>query len=245
MLRIRALSRSLVLEYALVMASARVDIISIGCLSKNLIWGEQSAVRTPHATTTLLRVGKRHILVDPGLPPAVLAARLYERTGLKPDKIDTVFLTNFRPAHRAGVSLFTHAKVLICEAERETVRPGLERIKQELGDESDEARVIDRELAILDATQVADDKIAEGIDLFPLPGFTAGTCGLLISQPTMTILVAGDAIPTQEHFLVTQALPGSFDVAKVGESMREVYEIADLVVPGHDNIFVNPRMQGM
>jgi hypothetical protein len=27
--------------------------------------------------------------------------------------------------------------------------------------------------------------------------------------------------------------------------MREVYEIADLIVPGHDNIFVNPRMHGM
>lgn len=222
-----------------------MDIISIGCLSKNLIWGEQSAVRTPHATTTLIRVGKRHILVDPGLPPAVLGARLYERTGLKPEKIDTVFLTNFRPAHRAGVSLFTKAKVLMSEVERETVRPGLEAIRKELGEESAEARVIDQELAILDATQVAPDKIAEGVDLFPLPGFTAGTCGLLVAQATMTILVAGDAIPTQEHFLATQALPGSANVAQVGESMREVYEIADLVVPGHDNIFVNPRMQGM
>lgn len=222
-----------------------MDIISIGCLSKNLIWGEQSTVRTPHATTTLIRVGKRYILVDPGLPPAVVGARLYERTGLKPEKIDTVFLTNFRPAHRAGVSVFTKAKVLMSEVERETVRPGLERLKEEMGEESAEARVIDQELAILDVTQVAPDKIAEGVDLFPLPGFTAGTCGLLVAQATMTILVAGDAIPTQEHFLATQALPGSADVAQVGESMREVYEIADLVVPGHDNIFVNPRMQGM
>lgn len=227
------------------MASARLDVISIGCLSRNLLWGEQSAQRTPHATTTLIRVGKRHILVDPGLPPAIIGARLYERTGLKPEQIDTIFLTNFRPAHRAGVSAFTKAKVLVSEVERETVRPGLEKIKEQLGEESDEAKVIDRELALLDATAVADDKIAEGIDLFPLPGYTSGTCGLLVSLPATTILIAGDAVPTQEHFLATQALPGSASVEQVGESMREVYEIADLVVPGHDNLFINPRTQGM
>lgn len=227
------------------MASARLDIISIGCLSRNLLWGEQSAVRTPHATTTLIRTGKRHILVDPGLPPAIIGARLYERTGLKPEKIDTVFLTNFRPAHRAGVSVFTNAMVLISEREKEMIRPGLEKIKEQLGEESDEARVIDHELALLDAMQVAEDKIAEGIDLFPLPGYTPGTCGLLVALPAVTILVAGDAVPTQDHFLATQALPNSASVEQVGESMREVYEIADLVVPGHDNIFINPRMQGM
>jgi hypothetical protein len=29
------------------------------------------------------------------------------------------------------------------------------------------------------------------------------------------------------------------------EAMAEVYEIADLIVPGHDNIFPNPRSQGI
>ncbi len=82
------------------MPLVRVDVISIGCLSRNLLWGEQESLRTPHATTTLIRAGKRHILVDPGLPAPVIGARLYERTGLKPEQIDTVFLTNYRPAHR-------------------------------------------------------------------------------------------------------------------------------------------------
>ena len=50
------------------MASARFDIISIGTLSRNRLWNETAAVRTPHATTTLIRTGSRHILVDPGLP---------------------------------------------------------------------------------------------------------------------------------------------------------------------------------
>src|SRR5437660_1625976 len=79
------------------MASPRFDIISIGTLSRNILWNEPQPVRTPHATTTLVRVGKRNILVDPALPAIVLGARLLERAGLRPEQIDTVFLTNFRP----------------------------------------------------------------------------------------------------------------------------------------------------
>lgn len=202
-------------------------------------------MRTPHATTVLIRTGKRNILVDPGLPAPIIAARLYERTGLSPGQIDTVFLTNFRPAHRAGLGAFSTAKLLIHEPERESLRPELERMREAMGVESGDAKVIDQELAILDSLENAPDKLGTGIDLFPLPGFTPGTCGLLISLVTSTILIAGDAVPTQEHFLAMQLLPESADLKQAGESMREVYEIADLIIPGHDNLFLNPRTQGI
>jgi hypothetical protein len=58
-------------------------------------------------------------------------------------------------------------------------------------------------------------------------------------------LIAGDAVPTQDHFLAGQVLPDAHDIAAAQESMREVYEIADLIVPGHDNLFLNPRTQGL
>jgi glyoxylase-like metal-dependent hydrolase (beta-lactamase superfamily II) len=202
-------------------------------------------VRTPHATTTLIRTGKRNILVDPGLPDPIIAARLYERTGLNPGQIDTVFLTNLRPAHRAGIRAFASAKIMVHEPERDAIRPQLEQMREAVGSESDDAKVFDKELAILEAIEPASDKIAPGIDIFPLPGFTPGTCGLLISLPSSTILIAGDAVPTQEHFLAMQVLPESYDARQAGESMREAYEIADLIIPGHDNVFMNPRTQGM
>ncbi len=82
------------------------------------------------------------------------------------------------------------------------------------------------------------------VDLFPLFGYTPGTCGVLVSMPTVTVLIAGDAVPTQDHFLAGQVLPDSMDLHAAQESMREVYEIADLIVPGHDNLFLNPRAQG-
>lgn len=227
------------------MTSTRIDIISIGTLSRNRIWGETELMRTAHATTSLIRAGKRRVLVDPGLPAQALGARLFERTGLKPDAIDTIFLTNARPSHRAGLALFPNAKVLIHEIEQQTARQQLrELIDQAPEQDIDRAHLL-RELDLIESFKPADDKLGDGIDLFPLFGYTPGTCGLLISATLTTTLITGDAVPTLDHFLAGQALPDSYDIKAAQEAMAEVYEIADLVVPGHDNLFVNPRTQGV
>ena len=223
----------------------RADIISIGTLSSNRIWGETQPTRTPHATTTLIRSGDRKILIDPGLPPPAIGARLFERTGLRPEQIDTVFLTNFRPAHRAGLPLFPHAKLLIHEVEQQANRQHLERLVQDAPPEDIDRKILRQELQLLATLTPADDKVADQLDLFPLPGYTPGTCGLLIKFPTSTIVLAGDAVPTQDHFLAGQVLPDAYDIETAQESMREVYEIADLIIPSHDNVFVNPRNVGL
>jgi glyoxylase-like metal-dependent hydrolase (beta-lactamase superfamily II) len=225
--------------------SARVDIISIGTLSRNRLWNETQALRTPHATTSLIRVGKRNILVDPALPPPILNARLQERTGFMPDQIDTIFLTNSRPAHRGGLSIFPKAKILIHELEQEFIRQDLERLIEQAPEEDIDRAHFESELRLIETFQSADDVLAPGVDLFPLFGYTPGNCGLLVTSPTTTLLIAGDAVPTLDHFLAGQVLPDSRDIVAAQESMREVYEIADLIVPGHDNIFLNPRSQGM
>jgi glyoxylase-like metal-dependent hydrolase (beta-lactamase superfamily II) len=227
------------------MATTRIDIISIGTLSRNRLWNESAAVRTPHATTTLIRVGKRSVLVDPGLPAQALGARLYERTGMTPDQIDTVFLTNAHPAHRGGLSLFTKAKVLIHELEQLASVAQLQRMIDGAPEEDIDRAVMQRELQLVSSFKIAEDKLADHVDLFPLFGYTAGTCGLLVTTALTSTLIAGDAVPTLDHFLAGQVLPESFDIKAAQESMAEVYEIADLVVPGHDNLFVNPRGQGV
>src|SRR5689334_17289275 len=223
----------------------RVDIISIGTLSRNRLWNESHPMRTPHATCSLVRSREKNILVDPGLPAPAMAARLSERVGMRPEQIQTIFLTNFRPAHRAGIAIFTHAKIFIHETEQAATRDHLERLLEEAPAEDEDRKMIEQELALLDTFQPAADKLADQVDLFPLPGYTPGSCGLLLAAPTTTTLIAGDAVPTQDHFLAGQVLPDSFDINQAQESMREVYEIADLIVPGHDNLFQNPRAQGM
>lgn len=227
------------------MASIRFDIISIGTLSRNRLWNETQAVRTPHATTTLIRSGRRHILVDPGLPPAAVGACLFERTGLRPEQIDIVFLTNFRPSHRAGLALFNRAKLLIQEVEQQTSRQHLEQLLAQASPEDLEGQPIEAELELLERLEPAEDQLAEHIGLFPLFGYTPGNTGLLIELPTTTVLVAGDAVPTQEHFLAGQVLPDAYDIKAAQEAMQEVYDIADIIVPGHDNLFQNPRTFGL
>ena len=227
------------------MASIRFDIISIGTLSRNRLWNEGQPVRTPHSTTTLIRTGDRNILVDPGLPGPALAARLFERTGMRPEQIDTVFLTNFRPAHRAGLSVLAHARVFVHEFEQQANRQHIEGLMSQAPDEDIDRRLLARELELVEKLQPAEDELAEHLDLFPLFGYTPGSTGLLINLPTTTVLLAGDAVPTQEHFLAGQVLPDAYDIKAAQDALREVYEIADVIIPGHDNVFVNPRTFGI
>jgi glyoxylase-like metal-dependent hydrolase (beta-lactamase superfamily II) len=227
------------------MPSVRLDVISIGTLSRNRLWGETEPVRTAHSTTTLIRSGKRNILVDPGLPPPAMNARLNERTGLKPEQIDIVFLTNFRPSHRAGLGLFGRSKVFIFQRERDATLAHLEALIEEAPHEDEGRKTLLAELKLLQSFEVADDKLADQVDLFPLPGYTPGTCGLLVAAPTYSAMIAGDAVPTLDHFLAGQILPDAYDIEAAGESLREVYEIADWIIPAHDNIFANPRALGM
>jgi hypothetical protein len=170
---------------------------------------------------------------------------LYERTGLRPEQIDTIFLTNFRPSHRAGLPLFSKAKVYIHEREQQALSERLRALIEEAPPEDEDRAALAAELKLIESLHVADDKLAEHVDLFPLFGYTAGTCGLLVAAPTYTALIAGDAVPTLDHFLAGQVLPDSFDIKAAQEAMSEVYEIADLIVPGHDNLFANPRSAGM
>lgn len=227
------------------MPELRLDVISIGTLSRNRLWNEQQPVRTAHATTTLIRSGKHHILVDPGLPAQALGARLFERTGLRPEQIDIVFLTNFRPAHRAGLKLFDRAKVLIHEVEQQATSQFLRRMLDQAPEEDLDRKVFIEELELVESLTPAPDKLAEQVDLFPLFGYTPGTCGLLVAAAAQTTIIAGDAVPTRDHFLTGQVLPDTYDIKQAQEALAEVYEIADLIVPGHDNVFLNPRTSGM
>ncbi|MEM7808440.1 MAG: MBL fold metallo-hydrolase, partial [Planctomycetota bacterium] len=90
-----------------------------------------------------------------------------------------------------------------------------------------------------------EDRLVPNVDLFPLPGYTPGLCGLLVAEPAQTTLIAGDAVPSRDHLLAAQVLPDAYDTEAAGEALREVYEIADLIVPGHDNWFLNPRSAGL
>lgn len=217
-------------------------IISLGTLETNELWDERGPVRTGHATTVLLRQGDTKIIVNPGLPGQILEARLGERAGITPSDITHVFLTSFHPECRRGIELFDSATWLISEAEREGVGVPLAtqaaHAKEAGEDELMQALVED--IKVLSRCVAAGDQIAPGIDLFPLPGVSPGTAGLLIPAPRYTLLITGDAVPTAAHLSAGRVLQRAADVAQAQESLKEVIEIADLVIPGRDGLTVNP-----
>ncbi len=214
-------------------------VISIGALSCHELWNESVHARSAHATTTLVRSEDHLILIDPGLPAQVIVARLKERSGLDSTMITDVFLTNFRPAHRRGLSAFERARWYISDMERESVGTYLaQQLQQE--QPPDTRQLLEQEVAILKRCQPAPDRLAHQVDLFPLPGFSPGTCGLLLSHINSTTLVAGDAVATVEHLDQGRVLRGCYDTAQAHDSFLEAMEIADVIIPGHDNLLLNP-----
>lgn len=228
-----------------------IRVISIGCLSAHPLWGERAAARSGHATTTLIRTRKRSILVDPGLPAAALAARLGERANLRPQDITDVFLTSFHPEARRALPIFENAEWWIHEPEREAIgvmlatrlRDLAERGTSEDDPEADSATAVrtalSHEVAVLERCRPAPDSLIEHVDLFPLPGVTPGMCGLLIAGRGTT-LICGDSLPTLEHLERGMVPPDSHDVVKAKESLLEALEIADVLIPGRDNLMPNP-----
>jgi len=217
------------------------DVISIGTLSHNPFWGEKGSVRPAHATTTLIRDGSTSILVDPSLPPELLTHRLAERTGLEPGQIDAVFLTTFRPVHRRSLSLFADAHWWLGPDERETMaarlNAALAEHERSEGAEDAPPVEIEEELALLGQTEPAPEKPSPNVHLFPSPGASPGSASLLITA-VRTVVVAGDAVLTRDHLENGRVFERSVDPQQAGESFADILEVAEIVIPGHDNLIV-------
>lgn len=228
-------------------------IISLGALAANPLWNETTPTRTGHATTTLITAGQKRILVDPGLPEVVLSARLHERAGLRPTAITDVFLTCFKPDMTRGLRLFDHARWWIHEAEREAaglllgetlrraVHSGDLGSNDDLDGEGPRPLDLLRErVAQLRHCKAAPDRLADRVDLFPLPGATPGLCGLLVAAPSHTLLICSDAVPDGEHLARGRVLDDSADVEQAKSSFAEAVEVADLFICGRDGMVPNP-----
>jgi len=224
-------------------------VISIGTLAAHPLWGERQQVRTGHMTTTLVRAGERRIVVDPGLPAAALAARLGERANLAPGQITDVFLTSFHPDGRRALAAFDAAVWWIHADERESVGVAMaQRLRamsmregvEDAGERDEELMAhLRQEIATLQRCKAAPDSFADRVSIFPLPGVSPGTCGLLLEDMRHTTLICGDAVATSEHLDEGRVLHAA-DLDKARTSLEEALEIADLLILGRDNMVVNP-----
>lgn len=215
-------------------------IISIGTLPSHPLWNERGESRTGHATTTAIKSGNAVMLVDPSLPPVVLNARLQERWGIDISAITHIFLTSFDPDRRRALQGFEHATWFMHEPEVQAASYAIgEEIQRAEGD-TEVTLILEQHLNLLSSFEVPDDQVLPNVDLFPLPGFTPGSCGLLLPTAKRTILITGDTIATSEHLDQGSVLANCAEIETAQESFKECVEIADIIIPGRDNVVLNP-----
>ncbi len=222
--------------------TANYKVISIGALPAHPLWNEKGDVRTGHATTTLLQADDANILVDPGLPPSVFLARMSERTNVRKEDITHVFLTSITADHMRALPAFENAAWYAFETERTDALHACEAQLDEARDGGDRELIemLDWRTQQIERIKPAPDKLAPGVDLFPVPGVTAGACGLLLPLPRFTVLIAGDAVPTIEHLERGQVLASAANPEEAQASFQEAVEIADFFILGRDNVVANP-----
>lgn len=215
-------------------------LVSIGTLPSHPLWEEQGVLRTGHATTTMIKSGENILLVDPSLPAQILDARLHERWGFRLFDVTHVFLTSFDPDRRRALDGFSDAVWYMHEPEIESARAFLLEELQHADGDRELVLLIEHQLQLLTNFKVPEDRVMKGVDLFPLQGYTPGCCGLLLPTPKRTIVIAGDAAATAEHIERCQVLANCADIEVAQESLKECIEIADIIIPGRDNIILNP-----
>ena len=55
------------------------------------------------------------------------------------------------------------------------------------------------------------------------------------------MVIAGDAVVTAEHLRRGQVWEGCADAEAAMDSLSDLLEVADVIVPGHDNLTLSPR----
>jgi len=202
--------------------NAKFTIVNIGTLPLNKFWGETERVRPATATCTLLEVGGRRLLVDPSPEPQELEPMLFARTGLRPGDIDQVFLTHFHGDHRYGIELFGGQAWMMAAA-------GLE----------DWRRQSPEDIAQISRVAPAEGALPQGVELFPSPGHTEGSCSLMAHTVWGPLFVTGDAVMAGEYFDAEEGYGNSVDFERAAETIRRIKASAALVIPGHGNLILN------
>jgi glyoxylase-like metal-dependent hydrolase (beta-lactamase superfamily II) len=198
----------------------RWDIITIGNLSRNRYWGEsdERPLRPGICTCTLVRGRDFCLLVDPSIEErGRMLAELDRRTGLKPEAVDTVFITHQHGDHHFGLQHFPRAEWLAA--------PGVAEALNKSGRYEKEVR------------PAAGGLFGGAVELVPSPGHTPEQHSLRFYCDGLAVVVAGDAVMTREFWADRRGYFNSADFELAARTIDALTAIADIIVPGHDNYF--------
>jgi glyoxylase-like metal-dependent hydrolase (beta-lactamase superfamily II) len=199
----------------------RWDVITVGNLSRNQYWGEPSdkAVRKVLCTCTLISGDGFRLLVDPSETDAAdMARELDRRTGLKLKDITAVFITHDHSDHWCGLAHFPDARWMASAGA---------------------AEILNKSGKLARTVEPVTGKLFESIEVLPTPGHTPSHHSLRFDCDGLSVIAAGDAIATHDFFRDRQNFYNAVDPKQGVATMNRIAELADLIIPGHDNYFVS------
>lgn len=168
---------------------------------------------TVQATVTLVQDNNHNIIVDPGMTydPRAITDAIQEH-GLKPDDIDTVFVTHHHPDHTRYMGLFQDARVY----------------------DYSSIYASNRWLDIDNGHAITPD-----VKIMKTPGHTGEDATLMVSNVTN---IPGKspctvAICHLWWFEGKDDDPTAENMEQLRESRKKVKAIADYVIPGHGGMF--------
>jgi glyoxylase-like metal-dependent hydrolase (beta-lactamase superfamily II) len=195
------------------------DIITIGNLSRNRYWGEsdEKPLRRAICTCTVISGDTFNLIVDPSLEDrSMMSEELNRRTGLTPEKIDAVFITHQHSDHIAGLKHFENAKWLAAPA----VASGLNKTG-----------------TLKKRIEPSENILFNSIEVLPSPGHTDDHHILRFNCQGMSVVIAGDSVPTRDFWKEKRGYYNAVDFEQSRKTMEHIESIADIIVPGHDNMF--------
>jgi glyoxylase-like metal-dependent hydrolase (beta-lactamase superfamily II) len=203
-------------------APARVrrwTIITIGNLSRNRYWGEpdDKPLRDPICTCTLLSGDGFQLLVDPSLANRKdMARELERRTGVTLDAVTALFVTHEHADHWAGVGHFEKAAWYAA---------------------APVAEILNRNSDLGRKFEPAPRNLLGAVEVIPTPGHTSSHHSLRFDHAGRSIVIAGDAVATQDFWRDRRSYYNAVDPAQGARTMNALARMAGLIVPGHDNYF--------
>jgi glyoxylase-like metal-dependent hydrolase (beta-lactamase superfamily II) len=159
---------------------------------------------------------------------------LNRRTGLRPDAVTHCFSTHHHFDHWNGLKYFPHAQWLTGPGNKALITGAVEEAQnRDPGDGLSPSIPAERIVEVL-------GEFLPGVYAVPLPGHTAELCGVAFMSAGKRILVSADAVMTRGHFedRLTEFQPDPALMAAAAETIRNIAESFDMVVPGHDTLIV-------
>ena len=215
----------------------RWAVLSLGCFSRNRYWGERddSSYRAPLCTSTFVEIDNRRLVIDPPLYGPAMTAMLYNRTGLKPEMIDYVYITHYHSDHYMGLGCFPNARLFAAPGDWDHVKD----ILLSSGDKENLREAFPNGNELAERLLPAEKGFMNGISLIELPGHTLGLAGIQFDAPEGRVVAAGDAVMTEDFFSGRLGYYNSRDFDLSKKSMDILAGAADIIIPGHSNYFLS------